>query len=148
MVEYRKVKSASRNPGLIASAEQMMVALCDIPRVVRQVTAGYPTPKVTTRRTKGGGGWYRWQKQEVHFKSHDGFVRLHTILHECAHHIHFCSDPGMKMISTTADRKRYWHGPEFTRIVDRLVTEYFMNEETKVKKRITSQWAVGFDRKT
>ncbi len=129
-MEYQKVRDGTRYPGWLAAAQRRRLTWDGVRDTVDEVCDfRYPTPRLTAR-TGADHGWYRPlgpgnPAPRIHLTSPDGLYSLGVVLHELAHHAHQCQQPQVAEAGTTAERRRLWHGPEFTRILDGLLKAHY-----------------------
>jgi len=130
MAEYRKVQRLSSNRRLLAAAERRRLTWAEVQTTVEANIGRHPMPQLTSRRGQDHA-WFDHPptddplRPRIHFTSPDGRYPLAAVLHELAHLIHWYEDDRFPQAKTTAERRRIWHGPEFTAILDGLLQDWY-----------------------
>ncbi len=125
-MEYQRVRDGSRQRGLLVAAGRRRMTWEQVQDTVDEVVGWrYPTPRLTARTGQVHRGWYSGRECHIRLLSPDGLYPLAVVLHELAHHVHWCRDERVRLVGTTAERRRWWHGPEFVRVLDELLEDWY-----------------------
>lgn len=149
-VEYRSVAAATRDPDLLLRAHRTPCTPFEAERLIAALTPdGYPIPVVRFHNSDrvyylpglpGIPGRIASEREPTvalpRVKARPSRavrwtpgLNVARVLHELAHHLHCCADPRVAAADDRASRRRIWHGPEFTAVLDGLLMDWTAYEE-------------------